>query len=367
MTSMFHHHRTELGAAALVFGVGSLLSLATGCSSPASAASTPRESAPIAVSTIIAEAQSVPRSIALTGTLVAARAAEVAADGGGRVLRTFVDRGDLVEAGALIARLDARSAALARAEAGASAAALDAQDANAKLECERAGRLFAGNAISRAEFDRISTSCSSSTHSLDAARAREGMAQKSLSDAVVRAPFRGIVLERNVEVGDYVAPGRSVISLVDTSTLKLEVAVPETAIPSIRAGKPVTFTVAAYPEREFSGKISRQAPSLRAKSRDQIVEVAVDNADGALRPGMFASAQLIVGEDKLPLVPRSAIGGEAPSERVFVVTRDSRLEERIIATGERRGDGVAVLKGVSAGDRVVRERNPELRDGLKVK
>jgi membrane fusion protein (multidrug efflux system) len=297
MTFPFPRRRLEMGIGLTAFGLGSLLSLTTGCSSPAAAALPEREPAPLEVATVIAETRAVPHSVALTGTLVAARAAEVAADGAGRVIATFADRGDLVEAGAPLARLDARSAALARAEAGASAAGLLAQQANAALECERAGRLFAANAISRAEFDRISTGCATSVHSVDAARAREGMASKSLSDALVRAPFRGVVLERRVEVGDYVSPGRSVISIVDASSLKLEMAVPETAIVNIAPGKTVSFSVAAYPAREFSGKISRQAPSLSPKSRDQLVEVAVDNAEGALRPGMFATARLVVGED----------------------------------------------------------------------
>jgi membrane fusion protein (multidrug efflux system) len=367
MTRLLSRHRIETSVLLTAFGLGSLLSLTTSCSSPASAALPEREPAPLEVSTIVAEAHAVPHTVALTGTLVAARAAEVAADGAGRVVATFADRGDLVEAGAPLARLDSRSAALARAEAGASAAALLAQQANADLECARAGRLFAGNAISRAEFDRISTSCATSTHSVDAARAREGMASKALSDALVRAPFRGIVAERRVEVGDYVAAGRSVMALVDTSSLKLEVAVPETAIPSVAEGKTVSFSVAAYPGREFSGKISRESPSLRPKSRDQIVEVAVDNADGALRPGMFASARLVVREDRWPLVPGSAVSGVAPTERLFVVSRESRVEERIVATGERLGDRVAITKGIAAGDTIVSQVTPALRDGVRVK
>ncbi len=366
MTSLLSRRRIEMGTLLTAFGLGSLLGLTTGCSSPASAAPPEREPAPIRVATVVAETRAVPHTIALTGTLVAARAAEVAADGAGRVVAILADRGDLVEAGAPLARLDARSAALARAEAGASAAALLAQQANAELECERAGRLFAGNAISRAEFDRISTGCATSTHSVDAARAREGMASKSLSDSLVRAPFRGIVAERRVEVGDYVAPGRSVISLVDTSTLKLELAVPETAIPNVAGGKRVSFTVAAYPAREFSGNVSRQAPNLSPKSREQIVEVAVDNADGALRPGMFAAARLVVGEDRLPLVPQSAVNGVAPTERVFVVNESSRLEERIVATGERLGDRIAIKKGVAAGDKLVTQITPAIRDGVRV-
>jgi membrane fusion protein (multidrug efflux system) len=367
MTSLLNRHRIEIGVALSAFGLGSVLSLATGCSSPAAAAPPERAAAPVHVDTVVAEARAVPRTVALTGTLFAKKEADVAADAGGRVIATLVDRGDLVQAGAPIARLDARSAALASAEASASAAALLAQKANAELECERADRLLRGNAISRAEFDRITTGCATSAHSVDAARARQGMAQKALGDAVVKAPFRGVVVERQVEVGDYVMPGRSVVRLVDASSLKLELSVPETAIPSVAAGRVVTFTVAAYPEREFSGEVTRQAPTLSPKSRDEIVEVAVDNADGALRPGMFAAARLAVGEDRFPVVPRTAVTGRAPSERLFVVTHDWRLEERVVSSGERTGTGVAITKGLAPGEMVVAAPTAALRDGAQVK
>jgi len=367
MTRSLSRHRIEIGVALSAFGLGSALSLATGCSSPAAAASPEREAAPVHVDTVVAAARAVPHTVALTGTLVAAREADVAADGAGRVIATLVDRGDAVEAGAPLARLDARSAALASAEANASAAALVAQQQNAALDCQRAERLFAGNAISRAEFERTTTGCATSLHSVDAARARQGMAHKALGDSLVKAPFRGVVVERRVEVGDYVAPGRSVVTLVDASTLKLELAVPETAIPSVADGRIVTFSVAAYPTREFSGKVSRQAPSLRPRSRDQIVEVAVDNADGALRPGMFAAARLAVGEDRFPVVPSSAVTGQAPSERVFVVTRDWLLEERVVSSGEHVGRGVAIVKGLAPGEMVVAVPTAALRDGVKVK
>jgi len=366
MTSKIRSTRLELPLAALT--LGALASLfGSGCSTPAEAASPPAEAAPITVDAVVAEARGIPRTLTLTGSLVANRQADVAADAGGKVVATFAERGDLVEAGAVLARLDSRAAALSQAEASASAAAMIAQDQNAKLECERATRLFAANAISRAEFERTSTSCSTSTHSAQAAQARAGLAAKMLGDAQIRAPFRGVVAERRVTLGDYLSAGQTLLTLVDASTLRLEIAVPETAISQVSAGRPVSFQVASYPDRDFSGRVARLSPNLRPASRDQIVEVAVDNADGTLRPGMFATARLAIGEDRLPVVPGSAVVGQAPSERVFVISRERRVEERVVATGARKGAEIAITKGVNAGESVIARPNAEVRDGVRVK
>jgi RND family efflux transporter MFP subunit len=365
MTQSISKHRVEIGAGVVAFALGSILSLTSGCSSPASAASR-AEPAPIAVEKATAEERGIPRTIALTGTLVANRDAEVATDAAGRVLATFVERGDVVQAGAPLARLDARAAALGSAEASATAAGLRAQDENAKLECERAERLFAENAISRAERDRIATSCAAASHSLSAAYARAGLAHKGVSDAMIRAPFTGFVVDRNVDVGEYVAPGRTVATIVELATLRLELAVPEAATAAVKAGGTVTFEVAAYPGRDFSGVIGRLSPKLRPQSRDQLVEVEIDNANGVLRPGMFAVARLLVGEDKLPAIPVTAVTGRAPAERVFVI-KNGRLEERVVSTGGRIGDRVAVKKGLAAGEVIVARPTDAVRDGVSVK
>jgi len=366
MTRIATTRTHELTTAAIAFGLGSVVSLVSGCSTPASAALPEQASQPVRADTIVAEARAVPRTISLTGTLLAAREADVAAEASGKILAVSVDRGDRVESGAPLARLDARAAVLARAEASASAAGLMAQKQSAELDCARAERLFSSNVISRAEYDRTTANCSVSGHTVDAALARAGLAQKSLSDAVVRAPFAGLVAEREVQAGDYVSAGRTILTIVDIATLKLEIAVPETEVASIAEKSRVTFEVAAYPERQFAGTVARIAPSLRKASRDQLVEVTVDNRDGVLRPGMFAEARVAVGEDRLPIVPLTAIRGKAPVEHVFVVRPDFVVEERAVATGDRSGSGVAVVHGINVGEMVVAAPGSAIRDGVKV-
>ena len=148
--------------------------------------------------------------------------------------------------------------------------------------------------------------------------------------------------------------------------MRLELAVPEAATSAVTTGGTVTFDVAAHPGREFSGIVTRLSPKLRTQSRDQLVEVEVDNAGGPLRPGMFAVARLVTGHDRLPTIPVTAITGRAPAERAFVV-QNGRIEERIVSTGARRDGRAPVKKGLRAGEVVVDNPGDAVRDGARVK
>ncbi|MEO8181774.1 MAG: efflux RND transporter periplasmic adaptor subunit [Deltaproteobacteria bacterium] len=344
---------------------GLALAWLVGCGAVASAAPA-EEAASIDVQTSVATARSVPRTLSLTGSLTARREARIAADGAGKITATFVERGDRVKRGDPLARVDARSQAFASVEAQAQTEALRAQEQTAKLECQRAQSLFAGNAISRAEYDRTNTSCAVSGHSVAAARARALLAAKAVGDSIIRAPFDGVVAERSIDVGNYVVAGHAIATLVDVDTLRLELSVPESALAAVGAGDSVEFAVAAYPGRRFSGRLSHLGPVVRTASRDQIVEAVVDNSDGLLRPGMFAVAELTVGTDPLPVVPETALRGSRESGRLFVVDED-RIEERVVLARQTLAGEIAIVKGLRAGERVVNPITEAVRDGARVR
>lgn len=361
--------RTNLPRTAAVLGLLALGSVAmnlAGCATSNAAPKSHAEpTAKVTVSATNVTARAMPRVLVLTGTLVANRESAVAADGIGKVLSTHVERGDFVKSGAVLARLDGRTAALTRAEAEAQAAVARSQRENAKTECARAETLFSQNAISRAEYDRLHTSCESATFSADAAVARQKLTEKALGDSVIRAPFSGLVVERSVSVGEYVNPGKTVITLVEVDPLRLELTVPETAVSAISEGSDVSFSVAAYPGTTFNAKVRYVGPVVRRSSRDLVVEALVDNAAGKLRPGMFATSNLNVGERNVPTIPESALTGLATSPRAFVI-KNGALEERVVQAGDRHDGNVAILKGLSVGEQVVSKASADLRDGLKV-
>lgn len=332
----------------------------------AEASPQPKESPAIQVTTTDVVARAVPKLLTVTGTLTGNRESEIAADTSGRVVATDIERGAFVEKGAILARVDARGAALTRSEALAQVAAARVQKETALLECERAERLFRANAISQAELDRTRATCQSSDHTAAAAVARKGMADKSLSDAAIRAPFAGMIVERDVSVGEFVTPGRRVATLVELDPLRLELMVPELASKAVRVGNTVEFELKAFPDERFSATVRYIGPVLRRSTRDLIVEAVVQNPDHRLLPGMFAEAQLRMGEQQLPVVPRSALTGTDPTFRAFVVAKGV-IEERIVLPGAVQGEEVAILKGIRAGERIVTKPTAVVKDGARVK
>jgi membrane fusion protein (multidrug efflux system) len=308
----------------------------------------------------------VPSTVTITGTLLANRESEVAADASGRVVMTGIERGEFVPAGSVLARLDSRGASLSRSAAAAEVAAQKAQSENAKLECDRAEKLFAAKAITQADLDRVRTGCQTSASSSLAALARQQLAEKSMGDAVIRAPFAGMIVDRAVDVGEYVSPGRRIATLVEVNPLRLELVVPESAASVVKAGSHVDFRVRAFEKQSFGGDIKYVGPVLRRATHDLVVEALVDNQSGKLRPGMFAEAELAVAEQKLPVAPKKALLGQPPSARAFVV-KGGVAEERVVLLGNEDSDNFTILDGLHAGERVVINPSDELRDGMRVK
>jgi membrane fusion protein (multidrug efflux system) len=343
-----------------------LAGAAVACARANAAEKPARSDEGVAVTTVEVVEKIVPTTVTVTGTLLANRESQVAADASGRVVMTGVERGEFVAAGAVLARLDSRGASLSRSAAAAEVAAQHAQNANAKLDCARAEKLFAVHAITQAELDRVHAGCEASDSTALAALARQRMAEKSLGDAVIRAPFAGVVVDRAVELGEYVSPGHRIATVVDVRNLRLELTIPESAAAAVKAGSHVEFHVRAFDKQTFTAEVKHVGPVLRRMSHDLIVEAMVDNGAAELRPGMFAEAELAIAEQKLPVVPRSALVGQAPSARAFVV-KGGVAEERVVLLGAAQGDAFTVLDGLRPGERLVQSPTEELRDGVRVK
>jgi RND family efflux transporter MFP subunit len=183
---------------------------------------------------------------------------------------------------------------------------------------------------------------------------------------VIRAPFAGVVTERYVEVGQYVRQDSRIVTIVSADPLRLQIAVPEAQVASIKEGADVTFSVAAYVDRRFGGKVRFVSGALRATTRDLVVEAIVPNPDRALLPGMFADIALTIGTDKLPSVPTGALTQKDEQSRVFVVTA-GQLEERIVALGPTLEGRVSITRGVKDGEQVVVSDTKGLTNGRKVR
>ena len=358
-------HTQRLNRLSISAPILGALSLAIGCASAEAKPQASPAEKPRTVPLVRVALQPVNRHLVLTGTLRGAREATVASDTNGKVVGTFAERGDLIGAGKPIVRLDATTAALNRAEATAMAESARVEEAQAKADCDRADYLFNARAISASEHDRLIASCSAHAWSSKAAKVREQVAQKNIGDATVRAPFSGVVSERLVTLGEYVRAGSSVAIVVDLDPLKLELTVPESSVGAVYEGQRVEFGVASYPTEHFEGTIRHLGAMLDPQNRSLIVEATVPNPKARLRPGMFATARVVVGQESHPVVPASALVGSERSRRAFVV-RNRRLEERVVLVGDARDDRIAVISGLSDGDWIAQSPNAETRDGTLV-
>jgi RND family efflux transporter MFP subunit len=362
-------NRFRLVGLALLLGATATV----GCGVPAShadaqkAAQAQSKETTVSVATTTVSSRPLPRSLTLTGTLTASRESAVAADVTGKVAETFVERGSRVRAGQPLVRLDRRQADLMEVDARSQAAVARAQATLASSECARAEKLFNDGAINQAELDRAKTQCEATSRSAAAATAREQLANKTVGDLVVKAPFDGVVADRFVNQGEYVRPDSKVANVVQLGRLRLEIGVPEAALAAFGPGAEVQFKVAAYPDQTFTGKVRFVGATVRRATRDLLVDAEVDNKDERLRPGMFAVADVKLGESVLPVVPKSALRSDerAGVDRLFVVD-NGVIVERLVHKGPATGDLVAIQTGLKDGEKVVTAPSAELRDGLRV-
>jgi membrane fusion protein (multidrug efflux system) len=359
--------------------------------------------AAVKIAPAVAVEQPIARFIRATGTLMAEEKADVAAEIAGRVVSAPVERGQAIALGAELVRLSPTETDAQLKEAVANAAQLEARlgltpsgpfDVNAvpevqnakasyelaQSEFNRIKSLLDQKVVSQSEFDQRRTQMEAARQGFEAAKngasqqyqmlqaalARVTLARKASTDAVVRAPFNGVVAERLVSAGDYVTKGMKVATVVRVNPLRVQLTVPEQSVSTIAIGQPVVFEVDAYAGRQFEGTVKYVAPALQADQRALTVEASVPNGSGVLKPGLFATARIEQAK-RTPgvLVPPAAVVTTAGTGRVYVVNGD-HVEERIVTTGDTVGDLVEITKGLKAGERVATTNVGQLADGIKV-
>jgi RND family efflux transporter MFP subunit len=335
---------------------------------PATTAGTNRavkETPPLPVTVAVAEERPMPRYLQVTGELKSGLDAAVAANAAGKVMVAPVERGSVVKAGDVLVKLDDRAAVLALREADAHVSQAQSRLDFAIAEWKRNEPLAKTRAISAADLEKLAVEQKSARADLDAAMARRDTTKKNLDDMVIRAPFTGSVMERQISPGEYVQLHTQVVHLVANDHLRLLLNVPETASGIIEMGQEVSFEVPAYPGRTFTAVVKYIGGALRESSRDLMVEANVPNADGALKQGMFAEGRLLLPEKPGVAVPKSAVRTAAGQPRVFVVEH-AQVTERLVDLGEHSGDWLEIRSGVSKGETVVTDPAASTVDGVRI-
>lgn len=290
------------------------------------------------------------------GELESARQVQVAAEVGGRVTKIAFASGQAVKAGQLLVQLN-------DAPEQAERQRLLAQWRNAQTLHARALGLLADHAATQEQVDNAAMERDMALGALRHTEAQ--IAQKA-----IRAPFAGVLGISRVHEGQFLNPAEAVVSLVDARTLHANFALDEQASPQLKPGQAVTLRIDAYPERRFSARITAVDP-LIARSRTVQLQATLANADGALRPGMFAQVEVARAEAVQALtLPETAVTYTAYGETVFIAQQSAgqvlSVQRIAVTTGARQGGRVQIVSGLSAGDRVVTSGQLKLVDGMAV-
>ncbi|MEN8254560.1 MAG: efflux RND transporter periplasmic adaptor subunit [Verrucomicrobiota bacterium] len=285
--------------------------------------------------------------------LVAANVdAKLAAEKAGRIVEIHVDRGDRVEKGQLLLQIDDRvwQANLKQANSAAE---------DARKNHERFKQLQASGAVAESEFDAIERAFIQTESMAEEARI-------NIEQCRVVSPITGTVNDRFVEVGEYVQPGAPVFQVVDTATVKIILQIPEKDIYSIRPGDRMGFGIQPLPNHTFEGVVSFVAAQADGRNNAFRTEVAVDNPDGTLRPGMIAQVEFKRGENQnMVSLPMSAV---LPSkgDHIVYLAKDGQAIRRKVQIETITRKRALISKGLEEGDLVIIEGNRTLSDGQRI-
>ncbi|MFL6227371.1 MAG: efflux RND transporter periplasmic adaptor subunit [Pyrinomonadaceae bacterium] len=203
---------------------------------------------------------------------------------------------------------------------------------------------------------------------VESARSAVAIAQKAVTDTQIRAPYAGFVSNRPVAVGEYVTPASVIATVLRTNPLKLQLQVPESQVPFITQGMPVSLEVEAHRGKKFNGRVADVNPAIDPTSRAATVEAEVENSDNSLRSGMFATARILrAGGSKAVFVPAAAVVSDqnTQSYRVFVV-QDGVAHLRVVQVGEQENDAIQIITGVAADEMVATANLDKLYEGARV-
>jgi len=370
------------------------------------------------VTTATAIVRELPRFFEATGSLAGDQQTDVAPQTSGKVIALGVDIGTHVRRGQMLVKLDDAELklrveqALAQveqakaslrqaeekiglrpgqtfdpnrvAEVGAARVALELAEKNLR----RAEKLIESGDVSRSYYDQQRGQRDQLKEQYEAAvaqarqnyaavavartnvtnaEAQLALARKSLSYSVIPAPIDGFVAERTADLGEYVSPQQKVATIVRINPLRIRIDIPEQAIPEVQVGQSVSVTTSAWPDKNFSGRIARIAPSVSASSRTLTVEAEIENRNGALKPGQFATVKILQPRPVAAvLIPARSVITEAGVSRVFVI-KNGHAEQRVVQLGQSEADLVEIKSGVAADEHVATSNVELLSDGMAVK
>jgi membrane fusion protein (multidrug efflux system) len=310
---------------------------------------------PAQVVAVPAVRETVSETLSQIGTLAANEQIEIKAEVDGTVQEINFFEGEKVDAGRLLVKLDETKSAASLQEA-------EANFALSKSNFERAKELLDGKLVSQQEYDQTAASFAANDAAVQLRR-------RNLKDAVIRAPFEGVVSARMVSPGQVISRNTTLTWLVDLDPVKVEVNVPERFLSQVLPGQDIAVKVAAWPGEQFVGKVFFVSPYVNPETRTMLVKASLSNLELKLKPGMFASMDLTLEvRTNAVIIPETAINQVLDGNRavIMVVDANNVAQKRPIKIGLRLESRVEVVEGVEEGELVIVEGLQKIGPGMPV-
>jgi membrane fusion protein (multidrug efflux system) len=317
---------------------------------------------PESVSSAVVREENWQDTIEAIGSVAAVQGVTITPELAGTVSEIAFESGAVVAKGDLLLRLDTTTEK-------AQARALEAQVHLTEINVERMRQLRASNTVSQAELDTAEAAWNQNKASAEAINA-------AVEKKTIRAPFAGRLGIRLVNLGEYLDTGKPIVSLQSLSPVYADFSLPQQDLARIKRDMPVHLWTDTYTNRQFEGKLTAMNPDLDSATRSVRLQATLDNADLALRPGMFARVDLLLPtEQKLLVIPATAVLSAPYGDSVFVIEPSSAtnsstpglvVRQQFVRVGRTRGDFVSIVTGVKAGERVVSSGLFKLRNGIAV-
>ena len=310
------------------------------------------------------EVRDVEERIEATGELLARNRAQLAAEVSGRVSEIVFDEGQHVEAGQVILEIDPERRELELASAKSGLAEAQAALREQSREYERVKKLRERDIASESRLDQTRTELQLARARADAAATNVRMAERALRDSSVTAPFSGRIAERYVSRGEFLNVGAELVDLVALDPIEVEFHVAERDSSRVSLAQQVLVSVDPYPDELFGATVTMIAPIIDPKTRTLRVLARLENAEGRLRPGLFARADLGLEVRRgVKMVPEEAILQRADGSVVFRLREGNQVQRVPVETGLHRAGYVEVRSGLEPTDYIVTRGHAGLADG----
>jgi HlyD family secretion protein len=325
-----------------------------------------RGGAATAVSVTVPGQSDVARVISASGALAARRDQPVGVAGeGGMVRAVLVEEGSWVRQGQVLATIDRSVQAQTANQLAAQVQAARADAALAQNEFERSQALVGRGFVSKADLDRKKAARDAANARVNVALAQLNATRASIGRLDIRAPTAGLILDRNVEVGQVVSAGSGgLFRMASGGDMEMRAQMSQQDLMAVRVGMPASVTPVGSTQ-SVTGRVWQVSPIINPDSRLGEVRISVPYS-ATIRPGGFAEAKITAGSTTAPLLPQSAVLSDSKGDYVYVVNGKNEVERRSIRIGSVDNSGVTIAEGLAGNEQVVVSAGPFLNPGQKV-